>query len=281
VSAAVLAAGAAGALAVPAAWEMLGAAEAARPIRRLAAAFAPVLAAGRAGRDASRSERRRLAVLAAATLAAAAWLVAGPMLAVAAALAGPAAAAALLRARRRRWRAGLAAGTPAAATAIADAVAAGHAVPVALAQAARTLPGPLGAELRATAGSIALGAPTGEALARLAERAGTPAVDLLVTAVALQRRAGGPLADLLRELAASLADEARAAADARAATAQARLTALLVSLLPAGGAMLAELAHRGALASLVAAPLAVPLLGLALVLQVSGALVVRRLARAP
>jgi tight adherence protein B len=153
-------------------------------------------------------------------------------------------------------------------------------VPAALDQAARSMTGPLGTELRRASAAVRLGAPIDEALTVLAARAATPAVDLLVTAVLLQRRAGGPLASLLRELAASLADAARAAADARAATAQARATALLVSLLPACGLVLAELGHRGALGALLAAPPAMPLLALALLLQVAGALAVRRLARA-
>ena len=74
---------------------------------------------------------------------------------------------------------------------------------------------------------------------------GGPAWDTLVAAILLQRDAGGDLAGLLRDLAASLEAAARVDADARAATAQARFTARLVLWLPAGAAVLAELARPG------------------------------------
>ena len=90
---------------------------------------------------------------------------------------------------------------------------------------------------------------------RLRARAGSHAWDTLIAAVLLQRDAGGDLAALLRELAASAEAAERAERDARAATAQARFTAWLVLGLPLAGAVLAELAAPGFAASLIANPL--------------------------
>jgi tight adherence protein B len=87
--------------------------------------------------------------------------------------------------------------------------------------------------------------------------------------VLLQRDAGGDLAALLRELAASGEAADRAERDARAATAQARFTAWLVFALPLAGAGLAELAAPGFAASLVANPVSAFLAGAAVVLQVA------------
>jgi tight adherence protein B len=100
-----------------------------------------------------------------------------------------------------------------------------------------------------------------------------------VAAVLLQRDAGGDLAGLLRGVARSLEESARAAADARSATAQARFTAFIVTGLPAGAAGLAELAQPGYLLSLLASPISGVLAGTAAVLQVAALLLVRRLAR--
>ena len=79
-------------------------------------------------------------------------------------------------------------------------------------------------------------------------------MDVLVAACLLQRRAGGDLARLLRDSARALEDQARLEREVRAATAQARFTALIVVLLPLGGALLAELASPGWFAGLWVVP---------------------------
>src|SRR5206468_3222248 len=107
----------------------------------------------------------------------------------------------------------------------------------------------------------------------------TPVYDTLVAAVLLQRAAGGDLAGLLRELAASFEASARLARDARAVTAQARFTGVLVAGLPALAAVVAELAQPGFLLGLLRFPPSAILLVLAAILQALGLVAVRRLAR--
>lgn len=277
-AAALAAAGAA--LAVLALWEALAAVEALALSRAVAALARPFARAWREGREPSVPERRRLALVATAALLAGGWLVAGPLAGVAAAICAPSALAALLRARRRRRRAELERAMPAVARATADALGAGHAIRGALAGAVCGVESPVAAaELRAVAAMLALGAPTEEALERLRLRARSRACDTLVAAILLQRDAGGDLAGLLRQLAATQARAARLADDARAATAQARFTGVVVALLPAGGAALAELASPGALGGLLRVPLAAWLAGFALLLQALGFVAIRRLAR--
>ena len=100
-----------------------------------------------------------------------------------------------------------------------------------------------------------------------------------MAACLVQRRAGGDLARLLRDCARAFEDQPRLADEVRAATAQARFTGLLVVVLPLGGALLAELASPGFLAGLAGSPLTAWLVGLALVLQVAAAVLIRRLGR--
>jgi tight adherence protein B len=277
---AVVPAAAAAALAVLALWEALAAVEALAVSRALAALVVPLVRAWRDGSEPSLPERRRLAFVATAALLAGGWLLAGPLAAAAAAVCAPWALTTLLRRRRRHRRAELERAAPALARAIADALGAGHAVRGALAEAARGVESPVAAaELRAVTAMLELGAPTEHALERLRLRAGCRACDTLVAAILLQRDAGGDLATLLRRLAATQAQAARLADDARAATAQARFTGLVVALLPAGGAALAELASPGALGGLLRVPLAAWLAGFALLLQALGYVAIRRLAR--
>jgi tight adherence protein B len=281
VSLAVILAGLAGALAVTGAWEAVAAIEQASAARAIGRVLAPLRAAGADGREPSSADRRRLAVVGAGTLLAAGWLIGGPVVGGALATSGPWGVRRLVLARRRRWRADLARAAPAAARALADALAGGNAVRGAVAVAARDggVPGAAGAELRAAARALALGDRTDDVLERLRRRAGDPAWDAIVAAVLLQRDAGGDLARLLRTIAARLEEGARAEADARSATAQARFTAWLVTLLPAGAAVLAELGQPGYLASLLDAPATAAMLIGAAALEAAAIVAIRRIAR--
>jgi tight adherence protein B len=278
VSAAPLAALAA-AVAVLALWDVLAAAEglarSAAPDRLLA----PLARARSAGVEPSAAERRRLTLVAALVLLAAGWLVAGPVVGAALAAGGPWGLRTLVRRRRSRYRAELARAAPAVARAVADALAAGHAISRALAEAARGVDGPAAVELDALGRALALGQPLEAALATLQARADSRAYDTLAAAILLQRDAGGDLVGLLRELARAQEAAARCAEDARAATAQARFTGVVVGVLPAGAAVLGELASPGSLAGVLRTPLSLWLAAFAGFLQLLGLLAIRRLGR--
>ncbi|HEU4974260.1 MAG TPA: type II secretion system F family protein [Baekduia sp.] len=273
----------AAALAVWSAWEVLSALEAEAAADRLRRALAPLSLAGRAGREPTPPERRRLAVLGAGVLAAGGWIVAGPLVALALATAGPALVGRLLAARRRRWRRALAAGVPAVARGLADALAGGHSVRGALELlgAAGAVGGPAQAELRSVARRLALGARTEDVLESLRRRAADPAWDTLVAAILLQRRSGGDLAALLRSIADARERAGREEREARGLTAQARATARLVAGLPFAGLALGELAAPGTLAALLGDPRSRVLLILAVLAGAAAVAVVSRLARLP
>jgi tight adherence protein B len=261
------------------AWDCLALVERSRVVAGLARIVEPVARAGREGRAPSRPERLRLGLLAAGVLMAAGWLAGGPAAAALAAVSGPAAAFAVVRARRRRYAAELRRGAPEVARALADALGAGHSVRSAIAAAATGVPGPAGQELRRAARSLAFGDPTEAVLEALRARAGSAAWDTMVAGILLQRDAGGDLASLLRELAGSLDAASRAEHDGRAATAQARFTARLVLLLPAGAAVLAELGSPGLLAARLSQPLPGALMLVAATLQLAALIAIRGLAR--
>jgi len=278
VSAAAVGAGLAGVLALAAGHEALASIELERLPRAIARVLEPLLRAGRDGSAPDGGERRRLALLGAGTLWAMGLIAGGPLVALAAAALGPWLGAAVVRARRRRWRARLARAAPDVARALGDALGAGHSISVSIGEAARGMRGPAGDELRAVALALGLGARLETALERLRERAGAPGYDAIVAAILLQRDTGGALATLLRELASSLADAARLEQDARAATAQARATALLVCALPLCAAALAELGSPGFLSRLLRSPLSASLTVAAVALQGLALLAVRRIA---
>lgn len=284
-SLAVLLAGLAGACALLGAWEAIAPAEQERVLQTARRWCAPALDVLRSGREPTNPERRRLVALGTLSLLGAGWLVAGPVAALALAATAPWSARAVVLTRRRRRAAAVAAGAPAIARAVADALAGGNSVRGALSAAAGdgAVAGPAGEEMRSVAAALALGERTEDVLAGLVQRAGTGtgagALDAVAAAMLLQREAGGDLAALLRDLAAALEERGRVAADARSATAQARFTALLVSGLPVAGLALGELVAPGFVAGLVSAPLTAVMVLVALALQALAFACITRIGR--
>jgi tight adherence protein B len=242
-------------------------------------AVRPLLLAGREGYSPSRPERRRLAVLGALSAVAAGWLLAGPQLALPLAVAGPGIAGWAVSNRRGRYRRAVERALPAVAVAIADSLTAGRSLRSSLQAAASSLEGPPAVELSRLGAELDLGGPTAAVLAAWRGRMRSRRVDAFVAALLSQRLAGGDLAGLLRRFAEGAAERDRVLEDARAATAQARFTGLLVVAMPAGGAIFAELLEPGFVPKLLGSPGAAVLLALAAALQLTGFVAIRRFAR--
>ena len=250
-----------------------------RAVAAAAALAAAVTAAGREGRDPAARDRRRLLWAGGAAAFAFGLLAAGPLAAAMLGAGGPWLVGRLLAARRARYRRAVDGQAAAVALALADALSGGHSLRAGLAEAAAGLTGPAAHELGRVAGELAAGARTEDALESMRARVGASRTDALVAACLVQRRAGGDLAFLLRECAEAFGDQSRLEDEVRAATAQARFTGLIVVLLPAGGALLAELASPGFVAGMASSLLTAWLVGVALVLQAVAAVAIRRLGR--
>jgi tight adherence protein B len=273
------AAGALGLVKLGAGVAAAGRSRAPRAGRQLTALVDAVVRLGREGRDPRAAERRRLLLAGALVAFLAGAALAGPLAGVALAAGGPWAVARLLAARRRRYARAVDAGAAQMAVAISDAIGGGHSLRGALAEAAGSVDGAAGHELRRTAAELNAGAGTEEALAAMSDRTRSSRMDTLVAACLLQRRAGGDLARLLRDSARWMEEQSRLEDEVGSATAQARFTGLLVVLLPLGGALLAELASPGWFAGLWSSFLTAWLVGIAIVLQALAAVLVRRLGR--
>ncbi len=252
-----------------------------RAIAAIEQAIAPLRRLDRFGGRATSIERTRLAI--AAGLAA---LVVGGLLAGWAVGLGLALVAALLAPRAFVWRAeryrrSVDAGAASAARALAGALSAGRSARAAFGIAAQELDGPIAIELTRVASELELGERTEDALGSLQARIRSHRIDLVVAAVLMQRRSGGNLAALLRRIATTIAEHDRLRDEARAASAQARFTSTVVLAMPIGGLALGELASPGLLGSLARSPIGLLLVVVAGVLQVFGALLVRRLSRVP
>lgn len=182
-------------------------------------------------------------------------------------------------ARRRRQReADTEAGN--LATALADSLAAGHALRAALGHAQASVTGALRSELASAVALIERGASTEAALVALRERCRSQRVATIVAACLVQHRVGGNLPALLRECARAFAEHDQLVGEALAATAQARFSAAVVAALPLAGVALTELISPGYFTGLIGNPITGPLLALSALLQLGAFFAIRAIARA-
>jgi tight adherence protein B len=165
---------------------------------------------------------------------------------------------------------------PEAVDLIARSLRAGHAFPTGLRLAGEELPEPASIEFRRLYDQQNFGMPLPEALKDFAVR--VPLIDarFFVTAVLTQREAGGNLAEVLDNLAAVIRDRFRIQRQLRVSTAHGRLTGLVLSGMPPVMAILFALRSPVQMRLLITDPTGIRMLVAALVLQVIGALIIKR-----
>jgi tight adherence protein B len=115
---------------------------------------------------------------------------------------------------------------------------AGHAFSVALEIVHQEFGDPLACEMRRTFEEQNLGQPLDVVLRKLAERIPSLDVSLFVSAVLLQKRTGGNLAELLDKLAHIIRDRFKLRARIRAVSAQGIMSGRILAAIPAGVAVL-------------------------------------------
>lgn len=145
--------------------------------------------------------------------------------------------------------------------------------------AAQELPEPAAGEFLQVIRETQVDIPVEDALANLYERLPLPEVQLVVTAVVIQRQAGGNLAGLLEQVGDTVRMRLHVERELRALTAQGRLSGWIVGLLPLGIGGIISLLNRGYLSPLFSDVLGQVLLAVVAVMQVIGMLVIRRLVR--
>jgi tight adherence protein B len=196
-------------------------------------------------------------------------------------LAASAGVGVILRLVRRRRRANA---RFCAAEQIADAVGgmsaglrAGLSLPQSLAYARDEADEPLKTDLAGLVEKIELGTPVGEALSEWAEALGSEDAFLIVGVLDLHRRSGGDLPTVLDGLAATLRERRAAHRDVRAMTAQARLSGVILGMLPIGFFGFLLLTSRDEMLQAIGTPLGGMALGIGLGLEALAFLWIRHL----
>lgn len=166
---------------------------------------------------------------------------------------------------------------PEALDAIVNSLKAGYSFPAALEFAAGEVPAPLGPELARVRDEQRLGVEARPALAAMADRVGTPDMRMFVTAVLVQRETGGNLADLLADLATLVRDRASFRGRVAALTAEPRMSAIVLAMLPVSLFILLYWLNRPYMQPLISTPFGRLLLITSATLSLGGYFVMRKL----
>lgn len=137
--------------------------------------------------------------------------------------------------------------------------------------------GPVGREFGRTFRQIQLGSSVEEALADLVARVRSTELDLVVTAVLIQREVGGNLAEVLDNIAETLRERLRIKGEVRAVTAAGRMSGWIIGLLPVVVAALILVLSPGYLSVLLETPEGRLALCVAAMGEIIGALIIRRI----
>lgn len=180
--------------------------------------------------------------------------------------------------RERRFRK-FEEGLPSALDLMVSGLRAGHGIVSALELVGRDSPDPIGKEFRICFDEQNYGLELRDALQNLAIRVPLSDVQIIKTAILVQKETGGNLAEVLEKCALLIRERFRLKRDIRIRTAQGRLTGWILSLLPVGLGILLYLVHPEVVSLLWQRPIGVKLLWTGTIMTLIGSLIIRKIVR--
>ncbi len=160
---------------------------------------------------------------------------------------------------------------------IANSLRTGYSFLQAVEMVAKEMPVPIAVEFGRVMKEMSLGITTEDALNNMAARVGSEDLDLVVTAVLIQRQVGGNLAEVLDNIAGTIRERIKLKGEIRTLTAQGRVSGLVVGLLPFLLGVIIYLINPGYMRILWVDPKGQLILGVAFASQIIGILIVRKI----
>jgi tight adherence protein B len=166
---------------------------------------------------------------------------------------------------------------PEALSIISNALKAGFGLLQALDNAADQLSHPISTEFERTIHEMNVGSSAEEALVALTERAGSYDLDIVVTAILVQRTVGGNLGEILDTVADTMRERIRIRGEIKTLTAQQKLTGLVIGFIPIGVGVLFQIMSPGYIEPLFTTFIGRFMIGMAVVLEVVGVMIINRI----
>lgn len=160
---------------------------------------------------------------------------------------------------------------------ISNSLRAGFSFEQAISNIARDLPEPLGYEFLQVSRELELGVSVEEALNKIAEHMQSKDIELLNTAVIIQRQVGGNLAEIIDNISATIHDRIQIKRNVKTLTSQGRASGKIIGLLPVILLILISVISPSYIEPLFTTPYGYMMLGISAVLEIIGFFVIRKM----
>ncbi len=166
---------------------------------------------------------------------------------------------------------------PETLTLVANSLKSGFGLLQSLSLAAEQVKHPLATELELAIHEMNVGSSVEEALTSLSERSQNYDLDLVVTAILVQRSVGGNLAEILDTVAGTMRERVRIRAEVQTLTAQQQLTGVVIALMPVGVAIMFLITSPSYMTVLFTTTLGQVMLGVGVFLELVGVMIIGRI----
>lgn len=160
---------------------------------------------------------------------------------------------------------------------MANGLRAGFGLMQAIGQAARQTEAPIAGELAQFLRDVQVGSSVEEAITEFGRRLGSYDVDIVVTAVLVQRNVGGNLSEILDGVAHTIRERERIRGEIRTLIAEQKMTGWVIALVPPVVAVLFTLLNKSYMATLVTTTSGRVVLGGAIVMELIGGWMIKKI----
>jgi tight adherence protein B len=154
---------------------------------------------------------------------------------------------------------------------------AGYSTMQALEVISNEMPAPISEEFRRVVLELQLGVPFDTAMSNLLRRMPSADMDLIITAMSVQREVGGNLAEVLDAISFTIRERVRIKGEIKTLTAQGRITGVVVTILPIALGILLYMINPGFIGLLFESACGWLMIGLAVILIVIGYVMVNKI----
>ncbi|MGI6225735.1 MAG: type II secretion system F family protein [Peptococcales bacterium] len=162
-------------------------------------------------------------------------------------------------------------------TVMSNSLRAGYSFQQAMELVSKEMGGPLAMEFGKTLREINFGTPTEQALANMASRIESDDLDLMITAVLIQRQIGGNLAEILDNISNTLRERIRIKGEIKTLTAQGRISGLVIGLMPPILFAILLVINPGYIGEMLAKPIGIYMLIAGVFSQIVGFIFIRKI----
>jgi tight adherence protein B len=160
---------------------------------------------------------------------------------------------------------------------MANALRAGFGLMQAIGQAAKQTEDPIAGELNQLMRDIQIGSSVEEAVTEFGRRIGSYDLDIVVTAILVQRNVGGNLSEILDGVAHTIRERERIRGEIQTLIAEQKMTGMVIALVPPGVAILFFLLNKAYMMTLVTTGVGKMILVAAVVLELLGAWMIKKI----